>query len=81
MLSYFIIVAYGCVNSVIGLVNWKTNEDSIINPTPTNVRKPCTGISWSMSDKRLLAGCFDKQKDDWCAIIWDVDAKKELLKL
>ena len=76
-------IAYGCVNSVVGIFRWDLFEKSIekiLNPVAT-VRKPCTGVSWNPLTKNQLAACFEKQRGDYCASVWDIETSQEIAKL
>lgn len=86
------LMAYGCVNSVIGLVEWGGSQhqtagvvaskvkETIINPA-AKIRKPVTGLSWNQFTPNQLAASFDKQKGDYCGVVWDVTTGQETAKL
>ncbi len=87
------IMAYGCMNSVIGLVEWTdklqvsggrgnnvSSKDTIINPA-AKIRKPVTGLSWNPMVANQLAASFEKQKGDFCGVVWDIHAGQEIVKL
>lgn len=74
------LLAYGCLNSVVGVIDWYTGKDITLN-LPAKIRKPCTAVSWNLSNTSLIGGSFDKQKGDCCAVIWDINGMQEVDKL
>lgn len=78
------LMAYGCVNSVVGLLEWphadRPGSEKILNPA-AKLRKPCSGLSWNLFTPNQLASSFEKQKGDYCTVVWDIGCGQEIVKL